>query len=182
MRMRQTIVALLGASACLGLMSTSAAVAADTRTINLSGFKEVPVVITGATGKLQVKIATDRQSIDYSLRWEGIEGGNVLQAHIHLGQRHTATTGNIVLFLCTNIGGAPVVPPPNDTPACPVGPDGEVKGTLIPANVVPRPAQGVGSNDLAAVIEAILKGVAYGNVHTEVSPSGEIRGQFFGPN
>jgi hypothetical protein len=87
---------------------------------------------------------------------------------------------NIVLFLCTNIGGAPLSPPANPTPACPVGPDGEVSGTLIPANVIARTAQGVGTDDLAAVIEAIRTGVAYVNVHTTDSPSGEIRGQFKG--
>ena len=53
-------------------------------------------------------------------------------------------------------------------------------GTLDASNVIARPAQGVGTGDLAAVIEAIRKGVAYGNVHTTVSPMGEIRANFLG--
>ena len=176
--LRMSAVAVFGAGLLLGVLGSRAQ--AENEPVKLSGFDEVPVVITGATGELSLKIAHDEQSIDYTLSYDNIEGGDVLQAHIHLGQKHTATAGNIVVFLCTNVGGAPVVPPPNDTPACPVGPDGTVSGTLIPANVIPRTAQGVGTNDLAAVIEAIKKGVAYGNVHTTVSPSGEIRGNFHG--
>lgn len=176
--LRTGAVAFFSAGMSLGLLSAQAG--AETKTIKLNGFDEVPVVITGATGELRVKIAKDEQSIDYTLSYEAIEGGDVLQAHIHLGQEHTATAGNIVVFLCTNVGGAPVVAPPNATPACPAGPDGEVSGTLIPANVIPRPAQGVGANDLVSVIEAIRQGVAYGNVHTTVSPSGEIRANFHG--
>ena len=173
--LRTGMVALAGASMALGLFG---AVAADEPKTKLNGFDEVPVVITDATGRLHLEIAKDESSIAYTLSYQDIEGGDVLQAHIHLGQRHT--TGNIVVFLCTNIGGAPASPPANPTPACPTGPDGSVSGTLIAANVIPRPAQGVGTGDLAAVIEAIRKGVAYANVHTTVSPSGEIRGQFKG--
>ena len=65
----------------------------------------MPVVITGATGELRVRIPRDEQTIEYTLSYENIEGGDVLQAHIHLGQKHT--TGMIVVFLCTNVGGAP---------------------------------------------------------------------------
>jgi hypothetical protein len=174
--LRTGAVALVSASMSLGLFGPRAE--AETRIIRLNGLDEVPVVITGATGKLHVEIPHDEQSIEYTLSYQGIEGGDVLQAHIHLGQKHT--TGQIVVFLCTNIGGAPVVPPPNDTPLCPVGPDGTVSGTLIPANVIARTAQGVDVDDLAAVIEAIRKGVAYANVHTTASPSGEIRTNFPG--
>jgi hypothetical protein len=160
----------------LGLLGAPAE--AETRIIKLNGLDEVPVVITTGSGELRVTIPIDEQSIAYTLSYKNLQGGDVLQAHIHLGQKHT--TGQIVVYLCTNIGGAPVVPPPNDTPACPVGPDGTVSGTLIPANVIARTAQGVEANDLPAVIEAIRKGVAYGNVHTTVSPSGEIRQNFPG--
>jgi hypothetical protein len=174
--LRKGAVAFFSAGMLLGLLSARAE--AETRTIKLNGFDEVPVVITGGSGELRVTIPKDEQSIAYTLSYENLEGGDVLQAHIHLGQKHT--TGSIVVYLCTNIGGAPVVPPPNDTPACPVGPDGTVSGTLIPANVIPRLSQGVGVDDLASVIEAIRSGVAYGNVHTTASPSGEIRKNFHG--
>ena len=174
-------VTVLGASTLLGLLAPAEA---QSRVIKLNGFDEVPVVITNATGDLHIKVAADEQSIEYTLSYTGIETGDVTQAHIHLGQRHVnigaGGQSNIVLFLCTNIGGAPVVPPPNETPGCPTGPDGTVKGTLIPANVIPRPAQGVGTDDLAAVIQAIRTGVAYANVHTIGAPSGEIRKNFSG--
>jgi len=179
MRMLRTGgIALVSVGMFLGLLGTCAQ--AETRIIKLSGLDEVPVVITGATGELDVRVPLDEQTIEYTLRYEGSEGGDVLQAPIHPGQEHTAPAPNIVLFLCTNVGGAPTSPPANPTPACPVGPDGVVTGTLIPANVIPRPAQGVGTDDLAAVIEAIRKGVAYANVHTTVSPAGEIRANFHG--
>ena len=175
-RVQIAAVVLLGVGMFLGFFTGS--VDAESRFIRLSGFDEVPVVITGATGELRVSIDDRNQTIQYVLTYERIEGGKVQQAHIHLGQQHTATANNIVLFLCTNLGNAPGSPAPA-TPACPDGPDGTVTGTLTPASVVPRVAQGVGSNDLTAVIQAIREGVAYGNVHTEVSPSGEIRGNFF---
>jgi hypothetical protein len=165
---------LVGVGMFLGLFTPSAE--AENRFIRLNGLDEVPVVITGATGELRVSIDEGNQTIRYVLSYERIEGGDVLQAHIHLGQVHT--TGQIVLFLCTNVGGAPASPPAPATPPCPVGPDGTVTGTLTPASVIARPAQGV--NNLPDVIEAIRNGVAYANVHTTVSPSGEIRANFHG--
>jgi len=176
MRMlRISVVALFGASISLGLFGSQAA--AETRTINLNGFNEVPVVITGATGRLQLKIAPDESSIAYTLKYEDIEGGDVRQAHIHLGQKHT--TGNIVLWLCAN--NPPITPPASipAPPACPPSP-GTVSGTLTKDSVIAFPAQGVDTMDLSAVIEAIRKGVAYGNVHSAISPMGAVRGQFFG--
>ena len=76
--------ALLSVGMCLGLLDGPAQ--AQTRNIRLSGLDEVPVVITGATGELRVRIPNDGQTIQYTLSYEGIEGGDVLQAHIHLGQ------------------------------------------------------------------------------------------------
>jgi hypothetical protein len=167
-------IVLVSVAAFLGPVSPSAE--AENRTIRLNGFDEVPVVVTDATGELRVRIDEGNQTIHYTLIYERIEGGPVLQAHIHLGQVHT--TGAIVLYLCTNVGGAPVSPPAPATPACPAGPSGTVTGVLTPASVVPRPAQGV--NNLLDVIAAIRKGVAYANVHTTVSPMGEIRTNFHG--
>ena len=171
---RISVVVLVSVGMFLGFFPPS--VEAENRTIRLNGFDEVPVVITGATGELRVRIDEGNQTINYTLIYERIEGGPVLQAHIHLGQVHT--TGQIVLYLCTNVGGAPVSPPAPATPACPPGPDGTVTGTLTAASVIPRPAQGV--NNILDVIEAMRKGVAYANVHTTVSQSGEIRANFHG--
>ena len=172
--LRTGAIALFSASSILlGLLDGSAE--ADTRITRLNAFDEVPVVISGATGELRLKIDRDEQSIEYTLSYENIEGGDVLQAHIHLGQKHTS--GMIVVFLCTNLGNAPPSAT-HPTPACPLGPNGSVSGTLDASNVIERAAQGVGAGDLAAVIEGIRKGVVYANVHTMVSPSGEIRGNF----
>jgi hypothetical protein len=143
--------------------------AGENRQIRLSGLDEVPVVITDGDGTLRVSIRED--SIQYVLRYENIDG-IVTQAHIHLGQRHT--TGAIVVFLCTNLGNAPA-----PTEPCPPAP-ATVTGTITPDDVITLNAQGVGPGDLAAVIRAIREGVAYVNIHTDVSPSGSIRGQFFG--
>jgi hypothetical protein len=93
-------------------------------TPELSGFDEVPVVVTGATGELRLSISRDELSIDYVLTYEGIEGGAIRVAHIHLGQQHT--TGAIVVFLCTNLSDAPGSAT-HPTPTCPASP-GEVSG------------------------------------------------------
>jgi hypothetical protein len=137
----------------------------------LDGFQEVPSVVTGATGQFKMKIAPDDASFEFELSYEGIEGGDVTQAHIHVGQR--TANGGIVVFLCTNLTPPPGVPVP---PACP-SPSGTVTGTRTAADVVVQAAQGVSASDLSAVLTAISKGKAYANVHSTVSPGGEIRGQ-----
>ena len=168
-RRASCVVGVLVAALCSSLWVLPAA--GESRQIRLNGFDEVPVVITDATGLLRVSIREREGAIDYVLSYEGIEG-TVAQAHIHLGQRHV--TGNIVVFLCTNLGNAPA-----PTEACPPSP-GVVEGTITAEDVIAFPAQGVGAGDLEAVIRAIREGVAYANVHTNISPSGAIRGQFHG--
>ena len=137
----------------------------------LNGFHEVPSVSTVASGDLKATIARDEQSIEYELTYSGLQG-TVQQAHIHVAQR--SVNGSIVIWLC----GTAAFPGPAGTPTCPqsgtVGPR-----TVIAADVV---AGGTASQQLAAgelneVIRAIRAGVAYANVHTILSPGGEIRGQ-----
>jgi len=174
MRMlRTTVVALVQAGIAVALFAGSAA--AEARIAVLGGLDEVPVVITDASGRFRGVIASDEQSIEYSLNYEDIEG-RVTQAHIHLGQQHTA--GTIILWLCANT--PPITPPPTipTPPTCGDTASGRVAGTLTAADLLPAPAQGVTS--LAGAIEAIRKGVSYVNVHTTISGSGAIRGQFPG--
>ena len=84
-------------------------------------------------------------------------------AHIHLAQK--GVNGPVTVFLC----GGP-------TPACP-SPGGTVTGTIVAADVLAIPAQGLAAGDLAGLLRAIRAGVTYVNVHSATFPTGEIRGQ-----
>jgi len=56
-----------------------------------------------------------------------------------------------------------------------------VSGTITSANVLPAGApQQLRAGELAEAIAAMRAGAAYANVHTTVSPGGEIRGQLGG--
>jgi len=132
----------------------------------LLGNNEVPAVSTAAHGDLEVRIARDGTSIAYELNFSGLQG-QVRQAHIHVAQRNV--NGAIVLWLC----GSATNPGPAGTQTCPQ--TGRVVGTLTQADLQPSTTQQV--TTLADVIEAIQDGVAYVNVHTDLSPGGEIRGQ-----
>ncbi len=137
----------------------------------LEGLQETPAVITGASGTFDMDIGKDDGDFTFELTYEGIEGGAVTQAHIHVGQANVA--GQIVIFLCTNLTppvGVPVPPP------CPP-PPATVTGRRTAADVLTQAAQGVSAGDFSAVLTAVREGVTYANVHTSVSPAGEIRGQ-----
>ncbi len=103
--------------------------------------------------------------IEFELEYEGLEGGNVLFAHIHFGQRHT--TGGVSAFLCGGGGKDP----------CPNSPDGTVEGTITATNVLGPAVQGIAAGELDELVAAIRAGIAYVNVHTATFPAGEIRGQ-----
>ena len=84
---------------------------------HLSGFNEVhfaPVparqapalrgaIFTGASGKFVAEIDKQDKKIHYKLSYKNLEG-NITQAHIHFGQRHTV--GGIVVWLCETEGSA----------------------------------------------------------------------------
>jgi CHRD domain len=76
----------------------------------LSGFQEVPAVLTDGNGKLKLRISNTEDKIDFELRYADLEGGNVLFAHIHIGQR--GANGAVAAFLCGG-GGKPACPPPS---------------------------------------------------------------------
>ena len=138
----------------------------------LLGINEVPSVSTGASGKLNATIARDGQSIDYELSFSGLQAP-VAQSHIHIARKNV--NGGIVLWLCQ--GTAKPADPAIAalTPACPQ--EGTVTGTLTSANVTPVGTQQIGPNELNEIIVLIRAGAAYANVHTALSPGGEIRGQ-----
>jgi hypothetical protein len=137
----------------------------------LTGYEEVPVVSTVATGEFVGMINRDDQSIDYELTYSGLQG-TVTQAHIHVAQ--LSVNGSIVIWLCQTATN----PGPAGTPTCTPG-SGTFTGTITAANVVAgaTASQQLAAGELAEVIAAIRAGAAYANVHTNLSPGGEIRGQ-----
>lgn len=138
----------------------------------LTGYQETPSTInSNGTGEFEATIQQNGTQIAYKLTYSGLSSP-VTQSHIHFGR--PATTGQIVLFLCTNLTPLPAgVPPPQ---ACPT-PSGTITGTLTAADVIPRPTQGIdsGAAGFAEMVDAIRADAAYVNVHTTTFPSGEIR-------
>ena len=137
----------------------------------LTGYEESPSVSTTASGEFTATIAPDGTVITYTESYSGLQAP-VTQSHIHVGQ--LGVNGSVVIFLCQTAANPD---PTGLAPACPQ--DGTVSGTITAANVIAgaTTTQQLAAKDLAAVLTAIQAGAAYANVHTSVSPGGEIRGQ-----
>jgi hypothetical protein len=133
------------------------------------GFQEVPSVSTDGTGTFEAVISPNGNAIDYEITYSGMQG-TVTQSHMHVGQR--GANGGIVLWIC----GSATNPGPANTVAC-TSPNGHFAGTWRPENVQLVATQQFAPGELDEVIAAIRAGVAYVNVHTTLSPGGEIRGQ-----
>ncbi|HSB12429.1 MAG TPA: CHRD domain-containing protein [Blastocatellia bacterium] len=135
----------------------------------LVGYQEVPAISTAANGEFRARISNDESEITYELSYSDLEGA-VQQSHIHFGQ--TGVSGNIVVFLCSNLGNGPA-----GTQACPP-PPATITGTLRASDMVNTASgQGIAAGEFEELISAIRAGKAYVNVHSAKFPSGEIRGQ-----
>ncbi len=142
---------------------------ARTLRATLKGFEETPSISSTGRGTFRATISEDGTSLSYSLTYEGLES-DVLQAHIHLGQKGVA--GGIAVFLCTNLGNGPA-----GTPACPGPRAGTVSGTATGVQIVGPTGQGLAPGEFAELLRAIDRKVTYANVHTNDHTGGEIRGQ-----
>ena len=138
---------------------------------NLSGFQEVPVVSTTGEGRFRAE-AVSPELLNWELTYEAMEG-TVTQAHVHIAQRNV--NGGIVIWLCQSTTN-PAPASAGVVPTC-TSPSGSFTGAVTPANVQTVAAQHFGPPDLAEVIAFMRAGLAYANVHTNLSPGGEIRGQ-----
>jgi hypothetical protein len=143
---------------------------AETIQATLTGYQEVPSVSTVASGEFSGFISRNDDSIDYELTYSGLQG-TIRQAHIHVGQ--LSVVASIVIWLC----GTATNPGPAGTQTCPQS--GTITGHIAAANVIAGSdaTQQLTAGDLAEVIRAIRAGAAYVNVHTNLSPGGEIRAQ-----
>jgi hypothetical protein len=154
------------ASTMLG--ASALAMAGEKLGTKLRGFQEVPAISTAGSGEFRGKISKDETSIEYELSYSGLEGGDVLFAHIHLGQ--LGVNGGVIVFLCSNVS-VPVT-----TPACPT-PSGTVRGMVTASDVIGPAGQGITAGEFVELLNAIRRGASYANLHTAAFPSGEIRGQ-----
>jgi hypothetical protein len=144
----------------------------------LTGYEEVPVVSTAASGQFRARISNDESSIQWQLSYANLQGA-VQQSHIHVGQ--AGVNGGISVFLCTNLGNGP-----QGTQPCPAPPT-TISGTINANDVSPNiPAtqgartQGVDTGEMAELIRAIRAGATYVNVHSTQWTGGEIRKQING--
>ncbi len=136
----------------------------------LIGIEEVPAISTTAGGTFSMTIEPGDGAFQYELSYSGLTG-NVLQAHIHTAQK--GVNGGIMVFYCTNLGNGPP-----GTQLCPGPNSGSVSGRITPVDVIGgAAAQGVSPGEFAEVLRAVRLGAAYVNVHTNLFPGGEIRGQ-----
>jgi hypothetical protein len=140
-----------------------------TGSTRLRAFEEVPAISSPGDGQFTVRIGGQGTSLSYQLSYRNLLG-NVTQSHIHLAQR--GVNGGIMIFLCSNLGNGPA-----GTQACPPSP-GSVSGTIEADDVVAAAAaQGIAAGELGEALRAMRNGVTYVNVHSDLFPGGEIRGQ-----
>ena len=181
MRRKTLLAALSLAAAGLLLPGVSAGDGKNDRKINvgLTGFEEVPVVVTTGNGEVKLTINASARTIDYVLTFADLQA-DVTQAHIHVAQKDV--NGGIVLWLCQTAGTQAPPAVAALTPFCDASPNtaraGTVSGQLKDANALsPNTTQQLEAGNLDDALIAIAAGKAYGNVHTTASLGGEIRGQ-----
>lgn len=150
--------AAFAAVAVLGLATPGAA---QTFSATLTGGGEATQtangVNTGAFGDATVTVNLAARTITYAVRVFNLPSG-VTVSHIHVGSPLTA--GPVIV---------------NFAPPTTASNDFTYSGTVRDVEFVLRPDQGIRTAD--DVFQAILGGNTYVNVHSQVNPSGEIRGQ-----
>jgi hypothetical protein len=168
-RRRLQLAALVAVMGLLGVVAAAVAGGGGSRDVreHLTGYAEVPAVSTLGSGEFRAEVRN--LEIHYKLSYRGLES-DVTQAHIHFGNDSDA--GGVSAFLCSNLGNGPA-----GTPACPVGPEETVEGTIEPSDVVGPNAQGIALGEFNELVRAIRAGVTYANVHSKNQPGGEIRAQ-----
>lgn len=128
----------------------------------LSGFEEVPPVLTPATGTFAARLVEGGSALEYRLSFTNLSTP-AFEAHLHFAP--PGVNGEIFAFLC---GG--------DQPGCP-GEGGTVTGVITAEDILAIPDQGLAAGDFEGALTIMRRGLAYVNVHSMAIPRGEIRGQ-----
>ena len=169
--MRKLIASVAALVAFVGVSAAGWAAPPVSRNFNahLSGAEEVPSRDTAAQGQVFFKVSKDETSIGYKLIVSNIE--NVVAGHIHCAAEGINGPVGVTLFS----GGVPG--------------SGQVQGVLAQGVITaPDAGNGCGWATVQDVLDAMLSGDTYVNVHTNDGvdppnsgpgdfPGGEIRGQ-----
>jgi CHRD domain len=160
----RTLGVTLALVAVLGLVAAVAAAPPQSRNFvaPLSGHEEVPPVATNARGVAIFQLSPDGTELSYKLIASNIE--NILQAHIHWPGAAGVNAG-VVAFLYPDAPPAVLIPGRHHGVLA--------TGTLTDADLIGALA----GHTIADLVDGILAGNAYVNVHTTQNPGGEIRGQ-----
>ena len=162
----------VGVAAGLSVVAWAGAMAmasSDGEVETLSGFEEVPALVTLGSGSFQSSINEEAGEVYYGLTFGNLESP-VTQAHIHF--ENATNNGPIVVFLCSNLPTAPA-----GTQPCPAG-GGTITGTIRAADVgAGAAAQGLDAGEFDSFVRALRSGSTYVNVHSVDRPAGEIRAQ-----
>ncbi len=140
------------------VLATQASAQVVTLTTTMNGGEETPVINTGMVGTAEVSVDVANREVAVTLTVFNVPTATTA-GHIHVGPAGIA--GPVVL---------------NFPPAV-VGRTGDFAMTfrLGERDFVARPAQGI--NTLDDMLQAIVNGNSYVNIHTTQNPGGEIRGQ-----
>jgi hypothetical protein len=164
--LRRSVVILIAAV----VIAASAPASAQTDfTAKLYPRNEVPAISTFALGTFHATLNAERTELAWQLDFEKAQG-HVTQAHIHFAQ--AGVNGGIMVFLCSNLGNGP-----GGTQECPTT-AGSISGVARATEVISgASAQGVEVGNFFEFSRALLQGVAYANIHSDLFPGGELRGQ-----
>jgi hypothetical protein len=159
------VLAAIGASLTLLVISTPASAAGMKFKAALSGEQQVPEVATAASGKVLAKFDDALTQVEVKISFSNL--ANVTAAHFHC---HRAGQNGVVAFGLIAPG------------ACTLAND-QINCTLTNADVTPGdcvPDIGRPVNNIAALAFAMRDGLIYFNVHTMAFGTGELRGQMVG--
>ena len=135
--------------ACI-LCAAPAFARAEVVIVPLPGFEEVRSIPSPARGQFRAFVNRRTGAVAYRLSYENLQG-DVLQAHLHLGQR--GVNGGVSVFLCQTAANPD---PTGLAPTCPQS--GSVSGQLQSANVIGPDSQGIAPGEFEELLKAIRAG------------------------
>jgi hypothetical protein len=160
--MRRLLILAVLTIAALAVPSAAGAAQGRNFQATLTGAEEVPALSSAASGEAEFELNAQETTLRFTIQVEDIT--NAFMGHIHQGPK--GANGEVIVWLFPRAANL-------------VGPrfNGEFgfSGTVTAADLVgKRPEAPKTIKALAALLRS---GGAYANVHTNLHPGGEIRGQ-----